>query len=116
MRRLSNCWLAARIEYERRCWRWRRDPINNPVPYMWRRPCFVARGVVDHHGVGRLDEQLDAVLPSSFGPDPPDTRPLRWWQVPLVVVFRGRWSSGEARRAAEYRDRWITGQGELGEK
>lgn len=90
----SNCWIEARIEYWVRKRRWRRDRKNNPRPYLMKRPSFPSDHV-EHWLIGSYDEEIDAVRVSSFKPEAPRHK-LRWWQLPLVLCFRGRWVRGDS--------------------
>jgi hypothetical protein len=93
----SNCWIEARLEYWARKRRWRRDPDNAPRPYLMKRPSF-ASPHVEHWLVGTYDPEVDAVRPSSFKPESPRAS-LRWWQLPRVLFFRGKWVRGDTQHA-----------------
>ena len=88
----SNCYIEARIEYWVRKRRWRRDP-SQPMPYRVSRPSHASRWI-SHHFVGTYDESLDAVRISSFKPERPRKK-LSLWQLPVAILFRGRWVRGE---------------------
>jgi hypothetical protein len=88
----SNCWLEARLEYRRRVRAWRRDQ-SLPLPYWIRRPSLASRWLPHWLvGSGRPDGDIH---PSSFKPESPQR--LRWWQLPVAFLFRGRWVSGDKR-------------------
>ena len=101
MIRWSNCLIEARLEYWRRVRAWRKNP-SLPMPYYIKRPSY-ASPWISHRLVGRFDGGIEAIRPSSFQPEAPKPR-LRWWQLPIAFLFRGRWVSGDTR------------PGELGER
>jgi hypothetical protein len=87
---LSNCWVMGRLEYQRRVRAWRKDRTL-PRPYWISRPSD-ASILLSHWLVGRGTPNGD-IHPSSFKPESP--KRLRWWQLPVAFLFRGRWVSGD---------------------
>ena len=87
---LSNCWIQAQLEYRRRVRAWSKDR-SLPRPYYIKRPSE-ATDLLPHFLVGRGRPDGD-IHPSSFKPESP--RKLRWWQLPVAFLFRGRWVSGD---------------------
>jgi hypothetical protein len=89
---ISNCWIIGKLEYQRRVRAWRKDR-SLPRPYWIRRPSD-ASAFLPHFLVGSGTPDGD-IHPSSFKPE--DDRAVPWWRLPISLLFRGRWVSGDKR-------------------
>lgn len=89
---LSNCIVEAAREFWRmhRAWRAEGRPSGGE-PYIWIRSSRLAGDWVPHVGIGHKDGARWVMR--SFKPDNPN--PLRWWQLPRVMFFVGRWVEGD---------------------